>query len=106
MWLFPNSVKFEVVGITSWGSQRSGKALQASMDTLCNPLWNSQRGVTSPHLRRPVSDRDHPALTDEEAPDSAFTEKPEVRQLGNVVVPLECLEARRFLRGFGTGKNI
>jgi hypothetical protein len=106
MWSFPNSVKFEVVGITSWGSQRSGKALQASMDTLCNPLWNSQRGVTSPHLRRPVSDRDHPGLTDEEAPDSAFTEKPEFRQLGNGVVPLECLEARRFLRGFGTGKNI
>jgi hypothetical protein len=79
MWLFPNSVKFEVFGITSWGSQLSRKALQTSMDTLCDPLWNSQRGVTSPHFRRLVSDRDNAGLSDEEAPDRAFAEKPEFR---------------------------
>src|SRR5258708_5739430 len=79
MWLFPNSVKFEVFGITSWVSQRSRKALQASMNMLCDPLWNSQRGITSPHLRRLVSDRDHSGLSDEEAPDRAFAEKPELR---------------------------
>jgi hypothetical protein len=47
------------------------------MDTLCDPLWNSQRGITSPHLRRLVSDRDHSGLSDEETPDRAFAEKPE-----------------------------